>query len=107
MARTRFVLAAALLIGAVGCEDFLTGGQLDTDPNRPSVATPTQRFVAAQATIWQYYASDLPRITTLWAQQATGNSQQYLDYYRYDIDESVSNTWHQGLYGGGGLVDIR
>lgn len=107
MARKRFVLAAALLIGAVGCEDFLTGGQLDTDPNRPSVATPTQRFVAAQATIWQYYASDLPRITTLWAQQGTGNSQQYLDYYRYDIDESVSNTWHQGLYGGGGLVDIR
>ena len=25
MARKRFVLAAALLIGAVGCEDFLTG----------------------------------------------------------------------------------
>ena len=107
MARKRFVLAAALLVGAVGCEDFLTGGELDTDPNRPSVATPTQRFVATQATLWQYYASDLPRITTLWAQQGTGNSQQYLDYHRYDIDESVSNTWHQGLYGAGGLVDIR
>jgi hypothetical protein len=108
MARKLKALAAAALLAAVaGCNDFLTGGELDTDPNRPSFATARQRFVGVQTAIWQFYASDLTRITTLWSQQGTGNVQQYLDYGRYDIDESVTNTFHSGLYGSGGLVDVR
>src|SRR5687768_15085118 len=108
MARKLKALAAAALLAAVaGCNDFLTGGELNTDPNRPSFATARQRFVGVQTAIWQFYASDLTRITTLWSQQGTGNVQQYLDYGRYDIDESVTNTFHSGLYGSGGLVDVR
>ena len=108
MARKLEVLiVAALLAGAAACKDYLTGGELSTDPNRPSSATPRQLFVGVQTAVWQFYASDLTRITTLWSQQGTGNAQQYLDYGRYDIDESVTNTFHSGLYGSGGLVDAR
>ena len=99
--------AAALLAGIVGCNDFLTGGELSTDPNRPTTATNRQLFVGIQTNIWQYHASDMTRIVEMWAQHATGNAQQYEQYAQYDIDESTTNTYYAGLYGGGGLVDIR
>jgi len=98
---------AALLAGAAGCNDFLTGGELSTDPNRPTAATNRQLFVGIQTNLWQYYASDMTRIVEMWAQHATGNAQQYEQYAQYDIDESTTNTYYAGLYGGGGLVDIR
>jgi hypothetical protein len=98
---------AVLLAGAAGCNDFLTGGELSTDPNRPTAATNRQLFVGIQTNIWQYYSSDMTRIVEMWAQHATGNAQQYEQYAQYDIDESTTNTYYAGLYGGGGLVDIR
>jgi hypothetical protein len=108
MARKWRVLAgAALLAGTAGCSDFLTGGELSTDPNRPTVATNRQLFVGVQTLIWQQYASDLTRLVEIWAQHGTGNVQQYRDYGRYEIDESVTNTQHSDIYGSGGLVDVR
>ena len=99
--------AVGLVALAAGCSDFLTGGELSTDPNRPTEATNRQLFVGAQTAIWQFHASELTRLSQLWSQHAVGNAQQYLDYARYEIDESVTNTQHSGLYGGGGLVDVR
>ena len=108
MARMWKVLAgAALLAGPMGCSDFLTGGELSTDPNRPTAATNRQLFVGVQTNVWQLHASNLTRIVEIWAQHGTGNVQQYRDYARYEIDESVTNTQHSGLYGSGGLVDVR
>ena len=99
--------AAGLVVLRVGCSDFLTGGELDTDPNRPTEATNRQLFVGVQTAIWQYHASELPRLAELWSQHAAGNAQQYRDYALYEIDESVTNTQHSGLYVTGGLVDVR
>ena len=99
--------AAGLVVLGVGCSDFLTGGELDTDPNRPTAATNRQLFVGVQTAIWQYHASELPRLAELWAQHAAGNAQQYREYALYEIDESVTNTQHSGLYVTGGLVDVR
>ncbi len=99
--------AAGLVVLGVGCSDFLTGGELDTDPNRPTVATNRQLFVGVQTAIWQFHASELPRLAQLWSQHAAGNAQQYLDYARYEIDEGTTNTQHSGLYVTGGLVDAR
>jgi starch-binding outer membrane protein, SusD/RagB family len=108
MARKWSVLAgAALLAGLTGCSEYLTGGELSKDPNRPTTATNRQLFVGVQTLVWQLYASDLTRIVEIWAQHGTGNVQQYRDYARYEIDESVTNTQHSGLYGSGGLVDVR
>jgi hypothetical protein len=99
-------VAGVVLLG-VGCSDFLVGGELDTDPNRPTEATNRQLFVGVQTAIWQYHASELTRLSQLWSQHAAGNAQQYREYALYEIDESVTNTQHSGLYVTGGLVDVR
>ncbi|HEY2375834.1 MAG TPA: SusD/RagB family nutrient-binding outer membrane lipoprotein [Gemmatimonadaceae bacterium] len=100
--------AALLLLVAVGaCGDFLTGGELSTDPNRPTQATSTQLFIGVQSNIWSELESDPARITSMWAQQFTGTNFQYVNIYDYGVSEQTTNGFHASLYGGGGLVDIR
>jgi len=99
-------LGAEALIDACG-DNFLTGGELSTDPNRPTQATSGQLFVGIQAGVWSLLQSDMARVTSMWAQQLTGSNQQYVDIYNYGISEQTTNGFHQGLYTGGGLVDIR
>jgi hypothetical protein len=100
------LLAAGALIA--GCTDnFLTGGELSTDPNRPTEATSQQLFVGIQSATWALLASDPPRVTGLWAQQFLGGNIQYTAIYNYDISEQTTNGFQQALYLGGGMVDIR
>ena len=99
------LMTAVALIAA--CSDFLTGGELSTDPNRPTAATSQQLFVGIQAGTWALLASDPPRVTGLWAQQFKGGNIQYEAAYNYDISEQTTNGFQQALYTGGGLVDIR
>src|SRR5690349_20286406 len=106
----RIRMAAGLGVAAlvVACGDnFLTGGELSTDPNRPTQATSGQLFVGIQANIWALLGSDMPRITNMWVQQFIGTNQQYTDIYNYGVSEQTTNGFHQSLYTGGGLVDIR
>jgi starch-binding outer membrane protein, SusD/RagB family len=108
--RTRRRLAAATLVlvaGAAGCTDFLTGGELSVDPNRPTAATNTQLFVGVQSNLWSVMTSDPARVTGLWARQFRGGLQQYVDIYNYGISEQTTNGFHSSLYIGGGLVDVR
>jgi hypothetical protein len=90
-----------------GCSDYLTGGELSTDPNRPTEATSQQLFVGIQAATWALLASDPPRLAGLWTRQFEGGNIQYEAAYDYDISEQTTNGFHQSLYLGGGLVDIR
>jgi hypothetical protein len=101
------LLGAAALTAACNTDSFLSGGELSTDPNRPTQATSQQLFVGVQAATWALLASDPPRIGGLWSQQFFGALQQYDAYYRYDVTEQTTNGFHQSLYLGGGLVDIR
>jgi starch-binding outer membrane protein, SusD/RagB family len=106
---TRKAVAATLVIiaGAVGCSDFLTGGELSIDPNRPTAATNTQLFVGVQSNLWAQLGSDPARVTGLWARHFRGGLQQYVDIYNYGMSEQVTNGFHSSLYIGGGLVDAR
>jgi hypothetical protein len=110
MTRTKLRSAAAALSLAVGlgaCSDFLTGGELTNDPNRPTQATNTQLFVGVQSGIWAETQSDMARVTGLWARHFEGGLQQYVDIYNYGNSEQVTNGFHTSLYIGGGLVDAR
>ena len=100
------VLGAVALATACG-DNFLTGGELSTDPNRPTQATSSQLFVGIQAGMWALLQSDMARITSMWSQQLTGSNLQYVDIYNYGVSEQTTNGFQQGLYTGGGLVDIR
>jgi len=107
MQRNRIVAALGLAITITACHDYLTGGELSTDPNRPTQATSGQLFVGIQANTWALLGSDMARITGMWAQQFIGTNQQYTDIYNYGVSEQTTNGFQQSLYTGGGLVDIR
>ena len=102
------LLVASAVAAVVGCNNFLTGGETSTDPNRQIQATNDQFFVAIQETIWAYWGSDPARLTGILAQQFHGVANQYgaLEA-NYSLDQSTTNGTHAALYTGGGLIDIK
>lgn len=106
MAGGLLVAGAVAVVG--GCNNFLTGGETSTDPNRQIAATNDQYFVSTQENLWAYWGSDPARLTGILAQQFQGVANQYgaLET-RYTHDPSTTNGSHAALYTGGGLVDIR
>jgi starch-binding outer membrane protein, SusD/RagB family len=100
------MLGAAL--GATACQgDFLTGGELSNDPNRPTIASNDQLFVGTQETLWAYWGSDPARVTGVYSQQFTGLANQYGALgATYSQDATTTNGTNAALYTGGGLVDI-
>lgn len=105
----RFALLGVLaIVGTTGaCNSFLTGGELSTDPNRPTSGTPQARFAAVQGSVWALLSSDQARLTSVWTQQFEGAGIQYGPVNDYVHDETTTGGFEQGLYTGGGLVDIR
>jgi hypothetical protein len=99
--------ALLLVAGVAACGDFLSGGELSTDPNRPTQATSSQLFIGIQSNIWAELESDPTRITSMWVQQFTGTNFQYVNIYNYGVSEQTTNGFHASLYTGGGLVDLR
>ncbi|HEY1952150.1 MAG TPA: SusD/RagB family nutrient-binding outer membrane lipoprotein, partial [Gemmatimonadaceae bacterium] len=107
MIKLRYFAAVALGVLATGCKsDFLTGGELSTDPNRPSQASANQLFAASEAAIWALLGSDPARVTGMWARQFAGGQNQYQSIYNYLYDEGIQSGFNIGLYAAGGLVDI-
>ena len=100
-------LTALISSSVVGCKDFLSGGELSSDPNRPQVVTNRNIFVGIQSATWADFNSDLSRVSALFTQQLLGAQSQYIPLYEYAIDENATNGFHSALYGSGGLVDIR
>jgi len=105
--KTRYLAAIAAALMVTGCKsDFLTGGELSTDPNRPSTATTNQLFAGAEAAIWALLGSDPARVTGMWSRQFAGGQNQYQSIWNYVYDEGVQSGYTSGLYAAGGLVDI-
>lgn len=100
-------VAALALLGLGACSDFLEPEEAVNDPNRPTAATARQAFVGVQTNLWAYLGSDPARTAGIWAQQLTGVQGQYLLVQQYSNSEDITNGFNQGLYVGGGLVDVR
>ena len=105
----RFALLGVLaIVGATGaCNSFLEGGELSTDPNRPVTGRPQARFAATQVSLWALLGSDPARLTSVWTQQFKGDGIQYGPVNSYVHDETTTGGFEQGIYTGGGLVDLR
>ena len=86
-ARALAALLAAGALAAAGCNDFLSGGELDTDPNAPTAATNQRLFVGITSNIWALLASDPARVAGLLTQQFQGGQSQYYSTYTYSINE--------------------
>ena len=104
--------ALLLVLCVAGCGDWLTGPKLTDNPTRASSATSDELFTGVQArqfdVVDQFVGPDFPfayaMTTTLWVQQMTGTNQVYSGD-RYEFDE-FDFGWI-GVYGGGGLLDLR
>ena len=104
----RLLIGVAALVILSGCGDYLTGFAVQHDPNRPVQATSRQLFVGIQANLWGIWGGDPSRSTGIFAQQWTGAQSQYQSNIQsYQITEDNTNGLYAGLYGGGGLVDLR
>jgi hypothetical protein len=100
-------VAALALLGMAGCGDFLTSGETQIDPNRPTEASNRLLFTGIQSNIWSELGSDPVRVTGIWAGQFNGMQGQYFTVNNYGVSEQTTNGFHSALYAGGGLVDIR
>ena len=100
-------VAALALLGMAGCGDFLTSGETQVDPNRPTEASNRLLFTGIQSNIWSELGSDPVRVTGIWAGQFNGMQGQYFTVNNYGVSEQTTNGFHSALYAGGGLVDIR
>ncbi len=101
-------VSALALLGLASCNNFLTSGETQADPNRPLTGTARNLFIGVQANLWGLWGSDPARIAGIFAQHFTGNQSQYQSQIQnYSINETVTNGLHSSLYLGGGLVDLK
>jgi SusD family. len=99
-------LAAAALIAAAGCGDYLQCAECVTSPTAPTRATSTQRIVATQSKLWQFTNGDLARQVSMFMQQMAGVGNQYQVIDKYSLDASGGGDFTTP-YTGGGLVDLK
>jgi len=105
---TKFI-ALVSCFGIAACQgDFLTGGQLSTTPNAPTVATNAQYFVGIESNIFYQYSGEFPRVSAVLTQQdTTPIPGQYKQVYQYQITEALFQGDQTQFAGGGGLADVR
>jgi len=90
-----------------GCDDWLTGPKLTTDPNRPVEADRNQLFTGVQAQLFMQQTGEMARLTSMWTQQMAGTDRQYASQAVYSYSEDDFSGYWDDVYGGGGLIDLR
>ena len=93
-----------------GCEDFLTGENLDSNPNKVDdieQISVESLFVGSQVTMYGVMSGYINRLVTMFMQQLGGQFYSHADDYKCaPLDWRIDNRWSD-LYGTGGLVDLR
>src|SRR5665647_46759 len=108
--RKSFMLAGALslVVGAAACTSFLTDSTASTDPNNPATVTTAQLFTAVQAAQFLAQEGNPAFLTCLFMQQCQGVGGRFLSQEsEYTITNGTANAEFAGVYGGGGLLDIK
>ncbi len=95
------------LAGFMSCGNFLTGPNLDNDPNRATEVPTDNLFVGMQVSAYTVLEGHLNRTVTMYMQQMAGVAQHYEGYDVYNqLPTQFGGAWLD-VYGGGGLVDMR
>ncbi len=96
-----------LIMALVGCGDFLSGPDLDNDPNRPTDVPAESILVGVQVNSYGVLNSHINRTVMMWMQQMAGVAQHYSGYDIYNQTPSQFAAAWFDIYGGGGLIDLR
>jgi hypothetical protein len=107
-------LGAAVLIGATGCKDYLSGPSLGgKNPNAvQALKDATSLYVGLEAAQAQNFVSQFSRWMGEYTQQTAGVSRQQAGYDLYvvgptDADGVFAAFWAGNGEGGGGAADAR
>lgn len=109
------LLSLTLVLGAAGCNDFLSGPGVDQDPNNIlNLSRPGPLYIGIQAAQSVQFEGQLGRLAAEYTQQVSGFSRQSIGFDRYGMDPvTIDPEWisvygsNRTLSGGGGLLDIR
>jgi hypothetical protein len=101
------LVAGVPLLGATGCDDWLTGPKVGDDPNRPTQVTADLLLNGIQSAQFVNLTGQLARLSTMWTQQFAGTERQFSALDRYGITEDELTGEFSQLYASGGLLDIR
>ena len=108
--KNKKIWAAFLTVFLLGCEGFLTGDLLDSNPNKVDDVdqiSVESLFVGSQVTMYGFMEGYVNRLVTMFMQQLSGQLYSYADDYNCaPLDWRLDNRWSD-LYGTGGLVDLR
>ncbi len=100
-----FILSLAGLM--VNCENFLSGGILDNDPNRATDVPLLSQLANTQTVTNGFIEGDIGIMACIWMQQMSGTEHQYSSYELFEINsEEFGGMWGQ-VYMEGGLIDMN
>jgi SusD/RagB-like outer membrane lipoprotein len=105
------LVSVGLLLGAAGCNEFLTGDKLSTDPNNPSRATIQTLLVGIQGGQFAFQEGTVPTMVCMWMQQCGATNGRYVEQAGRYVFGAGSNIGANGgdwaaIYTGGGLIDM-
>jgi hypothetical protein len=104
--------SAALLLGAAGCNSFLTGDKLSSNPNYPTASTVQTLFVGVQSGMYALHEGTVAMQICEWVQHCGGTNGRYvqnLGLYNYGNASNIGaniGDWNL-VYDQGGLIDLR
>ncbi|GGE94993.1 SusD/RagB family nutrient-binding outer membrane lipoprotein [Hymenobacter cavernae] len=94
-----FTFAAAVILGITSCDKdkFL---DVNTDPNNPLVAAPSNLLPSTAITTGFANGNEINRITSLLVQHVAGTGTQSAPQDVYNIRGGLDNQWQNELYAG-------
>jgi hypothetical protein len=100
-----------LLLGTAGCNTFLTGDKLSTDPNNPAAATIQTLLVGAQGAQFAFQEGTAAMMICEWMQQCGATNGRFVEQAGRYVFGAGSNVAANGgdwalVYAAGGLIDM-
>jgi hypothetical protein len=102
-----FAVIFLSLIIFTNCSDFLNDPAVQNDPNRATTVSADLLFNSVQVRQFFRYEGHLAQTTAVWMQQMGGVDRQSLGLAQYIFTENEWSGEMNGMFTGGGLIDIR
>ena len=106
------LISLGLLLGTAGCNSFLTGERLSTNPNFPGTASIEPLFIGTQAGQFAFQEGTVAMMMCEWVQACSATNSRFVQQAAQYVFGESSNIGANGgdwisVYAGGCLTDIR
>src|SRR2546426_780574 len=106
------LISLGLLLGTAGCNSFLTGERLSTNPNFPGTASIEPLFIGTQAGQFAFQEGTVAMMMCEWVQACSATNSRFVQQAAQYVFGESSNIGANGgdwisVYDAGGLIDIR